>query len=249
MSAEPMVWTYWEGPCPDYIGLCLETIRRQCNAIVLDRARFDTIWTEDRDLPIDDLYVAHRADFIRAYLLRHFGGMWIDADCIVLNSLAPLAELLTAHDLVAYREPTGGITNNLLLARADTPIVNAYYSAIVEHLRQRRQISWLEIGSVPLTAAIDAYPDQAIVLPPDRIMPISWYEQAKFLDGADTVLANATDAYCYMLSNNSMPACVKAASRHELLCGSMLLSDLFRAALGDEKVAPNQPRALPLISR
>ena len=239
MDGEPMVWTYWEGPCPDYIRLCLETIRRRCNAIVLDRASFDALWTEDRDVPIDQLYVAHRADFIRAYLLRHYGGMWLDADCIVLKSLTPLAELLARYDLVAYREPTGSITNNLLLARPLTPVVNAFYGAVVEHVRHRRPIAWLEIGSIPLTAAIETHRERAAVLAPDRIMPISWSEQGRFLGAAEPGSADQRDALCYMLSNNSMPASVKSASRDELLGSLTLLGELFRAALEVEMIAPN----------
>ena len=46
-----MVWTYWEGPCPDFIELCLESMRRRCNVTVLNRATFDAMWTPDRDLP------------------------------------------------------------------------------------------------------------------------------------------------------------------------------------------------------
>jgi hypothetical protein len=235
-----MVWTYWEGPCPDYIRLCLDTIRYRCQATVLDRASFDALWHDDRDVPIDALYVAHRADFVRAYLLSHYGGMWIDADCIVLASMAPLAGLLARYDVVAYREPTGGtITNNLVLARSQTPLVNAFYGAVAEHVRRRRPISWLEIGSIPLTAAIEAHVDRAVVLPPDRIMPVSWSEQDKFLAAADPGTADGRDAFCYMLSNNSMPASVKSATREELLAAPTLLGELFRTALEVEMIAPN----------
>ncbi len=109
----PPVWTYWEGLCPPYVELCLDSLRRHAGARVLDRASFDGLWTSDRDLPIDALYVAHRADYIRAYLLRHYGGFWIDADCVLLRPVAPLAALLDQHDLVTYREPAGSIANRL----------------------------------------------------------------------------------------------------------------------------------------
>src|SRR5260370_37966393 len=105
MIAEPVAWTYWEGPCPDYIQLCLDSIRRWCNVRVLDPAGFDELWLEDRDVAIDKLYVAHRADFIRVYLLYHYGGAWIDADCIVLKAIGPLASPLGKHGLVYYKGP------------------------------------------------------------------------------------------------------------------------------------------------
>lgn len=249
---EPAVWTYWEGPCPDYIKMGLESIQRWCNARLLDRGGFDELWQEDRDLAIDSLYVAQRADFIRVYLLLHYGGAWIDADCIVLKSIAPLAGHLASHDLVAYKEPQGSITNNFLIAKARSPIMHTYYAGVVSHLRQRRPISWSEIGSVPLTAAIQKYARAAQVLSSETIMPISWAESRRFLDEVPqealdhAVRGDGTlhdpRATCYMLSNHSMPEVVKAMSRTEILSSRTFLSYLFRLALSGaalETIAPN----------
>jgi SAM-dependent methyltransferase len=141
---------------------------------------------------------------------------------------------------VAYREPAGSITNNLLIARAHAPVVKTFYDAVAEHLRQRRAISWLEIGSIPLTAAIAAHPGAARVLSAEGVMPISWTETAKFLEPVEPGRA-AVDprAFCYMLSNHSMPDALKSATRDELLSGPMLLGHLFRAALADDGTAPS----------
>jgi len=243
--AEPKeltVWTYWEGPCPDYIQLCIQSMRRWCNLRLLDRKGFDDLWLEDCDLAVDGLYIAHRADFIRAYLLHHYGGAWIDADCIVLKPIAPLASYLADHDLVYYREPGGTVTNNFFLANPQTPLTRFYYEAVTAHLRANRPIQWLEIGSVPLTAAIQSNPSAAFELPTESIMPIAWNESQRFLDpvpeqaleqashGAGT-LHNA-QSICYMLSNHSMPDLVKTLSKEELLTRPVLLTYLFHAALG-----------------
>src|SRR5271157_214569 len=252
MLHEPRVWTYWEGPCPDYIQMGLESIQRWCNARVLDRQGFDELWREDRDLPIDTLYVAQRADFIRVYLLLHYGGAWIDADCVVLKSIAPLAAPLATCDLVAYREPQGTITNNFLIANAQSAIMRSYYAAVVSHLREQRPISWLAIGSVPLTAAIQKYPMAAQLLPSETIMPISWTESRRFLEQVpqnaldDALHGNGTlhnpRATCYMLSNHSMPEVVKTMSRTEILTSTTFLNYLFRLALAGvafETIAPH----------
>jgi hypothetical protein len=85
------IWLYWEGPRPGYIDLCLQSVLLQHpDAHLLDRAGFDRLWRSDRDLPIDDLSLNHKSDFIRAYLLQHYGGLYLDMDCIVLRSLAPI---------------------------------------------------------------------------------------------------------------------------------------------------------------
>ena len=251
MIHELQVWTYWEGPCPEYIRLCRETILRWCNVRVLDRADFDVLWVEDRDVLIDKLYVAHRADFVRAYLIHHYGGAWIDADCIMLRSIAPLAEHLATHDLLYYREPLGTISNNFFMGNPGTPVTRAYYEAVIAHLRAQLPIGWLDIGSIPLSSAIQINPESAYRLPTEIIMPISWTDSQRFLDPiAEEALEEATQgrarlhddrAYCYMLCNHSMPAAIKSFSRSEILAAPMLLSYLFRVALwGDSSaVTPN----------
>jgi SAM-dependent methyltransferase len=252
MTHEPAVWTYWEGPCPDYIKLCLESIRRWCNVRVLDRAGFDELWVDDRDLAIDKLYVAHRADFIRVYLLHHFGGTWIDADCIVLRSIAPLASHLATHDVAYYRQPEGSISNNFLMANAQTPVTRSYYESVVAHVRSQRPIAWLEIGSVPLTAAIQSHPNAAHQLKTEAIMPVSWAENQRFLGPVpQQALEDATQgrgrlhdprAFCYMLSNHSMPGAMKTMTQEEILARPILLNYLFRVArsgAGVRTAAPN----------
>jgi hypothetical protein len=241
MIDQPQVWTYWEGPCPDYITLCIETIRRWCKVNVLGRAEFEELWRHDRDLTIDSLYVAHRADFIRVYLLHHYGGAWIDADCIVLRSIAPLASYLSSHDLIYYREPCGIISNNFLLAKAQTSITHSYYEAVVAHVRARRPIAWLDIGSIPLTTAIERHPDAAQDVPSEAIMPICWCQSQRLLDRvSEKALEDAAQrrpelhdsrAYCYMLCNHSLPKSIKAMSRPEILTSPTLLNYLFRVSL------------------
>ncbi len=248
----PVVWTYWEGQCPDYIKLCLENMQQWCNAEVLDRAGFDRLWKEDRDVDIDRLYVAHRADFIRVYLLRHYGGAWIDADCVVLNSIDPLVGHLANHDLVYYREPTGTVSNNFLIAEAQTPVICCYYDSVTAHLRAQRPIDWLEIGSIPLAAAIEQHVDAVHMLETETIMPISWNESQRFLENVPReALEEAsrgkgnlhnTRSFCYMLCNHSMPEAVKSMSRDEIIDQPMFLSYLFRvtqSAASMSKIAPN----------
>ena len=57
-----------------------------------------------------------------------------------------------------------------------------YYDSVVAHLRERPPISWLEIGSVPLTAAINKHTNAAQMMATETIMPISWTESQRFLD-------------------------------------------------------------------
>lgn len=235
-------WTYWEGPRPPLIDLCLATLRRTFGVHILDRAGFDALWTEDRDIDIDRLYVAHRADFIRAYLMRYHGGVWFDADCVGLRPLGALESRLPDYDMIVSYEPRGIVGNYFLMARPGSPTVVDYYDRVVEHLRARRPIDWLEVGSIPLGQALAAHPDRSLILHHRHIMPVCWSKAASFLEplAHDPVLE--PEAYCYMLSNHSLPAAAKSAGHWALLSGRTLLGAVLREALGGTHVNEHDPQ-------
>lgn len=116
------IWLYWDGPQPGYINLCLQTVLSHHSDVqLLNRARFEELWREDWDLPIDELALNHQSDFNRAYLLQHYGGLYLDVDCVVLRNLDPLLELAKVHGFVGYREPQGYMSCNFMAAQASTP--------------------------------------------------------------------------------------------------------------------------------
>jgi hypothetical protein len=109
------LWMYWEGPMPGYIDLCCRTVRAHAARVeLLDRAAFETLYRHDRDLPIDTLPLAQKADFIRAYLLVHHGGLYIDADCVVLGALDPVFDLADEAEFVGFRDSLGHMSNSFM---------------------------------------------------------------------------------------------------------------------------------------
>jgi hypothetical protein len=122
MRTEYPVWTYWEGPMPDWIAGCLETVRRHAPSLrVLGPAEFDALRDRDRDLNLSKLHVAQRSDFIRSFLLMRFGGFWIDADCIVMRDLSPIVSQLGAVEVIAHRERQGYFSNAFFGAKIRAP--------------------------------------------------------------------------------------------------------------------------------
>jgi SAM-dependent methyltransferase len=237
------VWSYWEGPCSPLIELCLTTLARHAQARILDRDGFEALWKFDRDLPIDELYVAHRADFIRAYLLRFHGGVWLDADCLVLRDLSSLLRQMEGKDLGVFRQKVGGIANNFLVARADAPVMVDFYERIVRHLRARRPIHWTEIGTIPLSDAIACHRAVTHEFDRDAIMPICWSEAERCLElhypGDLNNHSQDEGPYCHMLSNHSLPAELKITPRSELVCGPNLIGAVLRRALSQEDTTMN----------
>jgi hypothetical protein len=55
---------------------------------VFDPAAFDALWEQDRNLTIDHLGPYYRSDYVRAHLLRHFGGLGVAVSRAVRRSSA-----------------------------------------------------------------------------------------------------------------------------------------------------------------
>lgn len=226
------VWLYWEQTLPPYLELCLETVRRHHpDAVLLDRASFDALHHADRDLPIDVLGPHHRADFIRAYLLRHQGGLWLDVDFVCLRPLDELFDLPDPVGFCGYRVDQGGVSNAFIWARPGSTVAAEFYDRVCSHLREGHRIDWLEIGSLALTPVVDEHPDEVHLLDPDLVSPIPWHQSARFEQPGDAESLADSGRYGVMLSNNSMSADWRARPRDDVLTSDTLLGDLLRRAL------------------
>jgi hypothetical protein len=237
------IWLYWEGAQPAYLGLCIETVRAQnpnAEVVLLDRAGFDELFVHDRDIDLDRLTPVKRSDFLRAYLLREFGGLYIDVDCVVLDSLEPAFAAAESTGFSVVHQDDGELQTNFMLSPAGGPVVCELYDRICATLRGGGPLAWLDLATVPLMPAIEAYPDTVTLLPTNRVAPIHWSEPERFLARApDEVHRGNLDeqALCYMLSNdmikkgeNTRQLC--DLGRRELLEDDTFLSFLFRRALG-----------------
>ncbi|MDR5748854.1 glycosyltransferase [Caballeronia sp. LZ029] len=208
------VWVYWEGPCSAWIRACRRTIARHAPGVrFLDPQAFDALRDHDRDIDLSDLGVAQRADVVRAFLLQRYGGLWIDADCLVMQTLQPVLNLLREYDYVAHRERSGLVSNGFIGARPGSRIASAHYTRVCQILRARGPVHWTTLGSEPLTAVLEADSSGWHELPCERIQPICWSRPEVFFEEADDIThARAVDerALCYMLSNTTI--CKHAAA-------------------------------------
>lgn len=202
------VWVYWEGPRPQWIEACWRTLAAAAPQVrLLDAQSFDRLWDRDRDIQLARLQVAHRADFIRAFLLARFGGMWIDADCLVMQPLLPVLEHLRTHAFVAHRERVGLVSNAFIAARPGSAIAAEFYRRVCAVLRTRRPLGWNGIGAVPLTAVLEENRGDWYELPCERVQPICWSTPELFFaqrSAAEHASAFDDKALCYMLSNGAV---------------------------------------------
>ena len=235
------IWLFWEGACPPFIGLCLETIRRHHpDAVLLDRAGFDRLWRHDRDLPIDSLSLNHLSDYVRAYLLAHHGGLYLDADCVLLRPLTPLLDMAAVHGFVGYREPQGYMSCNFMIARPGDKLARDHYARVVARIREGAPFRWLDLASTRMDEAVAAHGAHALILPTASIMPLPWQDMVALLASREDAAHDAlfpADSWMAMLSNGMikyepMTRPISLMPRETLLGDSIYLSYLLRRALG-----------------
>jgi hypothetical protein len=199
------IWMYWEGHRPEWISMCERTVRAHADDVrVLSPEDFDLMRDCDRDIDVSGLCVAHRADFIRSYLLRKHGGLWIDSDCIVIKDLQPWLNRLAQYEFIGYKERQGHVANNFMAARPGSSIATEYYRRICSLLRSRTQLSWLTLGSDALTSVLSELNRPWLQIGYELVQPICWSQPRLFFairQPAQHAAAFNERSICYMLAN------------------------------------------------
>lgn len=109
----PPLWLYHDLPHhqwrrPEYHHICLETVKRHCarQFRIVSLNRYNT-YTYVPDLRKDLWHKcspSQRVDLMRWELLSRYGGLFLDADVVVMRDLGPLMKKLGEHDCVLFGE-------------------------------------------------------------------------------------------------------------------------------------------------
>ena len=231
------VWAYWEGPCPAWIEECRRTIAAHApGARLLTPESFAGLRDRDHDIDLTRLLVVHRADFIRAFVLARYGGLWIDSDCLVMQPLRPLLDRIQEHDFVAHRERSGLVSNGFIGARPGSRIAALYYDRLCRILRSRRALGWTSLGSQPLNEVLAAAGVPWLELPCESIQPICWSNPAAFFARGSRPVHEArfdVRALCYMLSNTEVRRHMAAGDSGDLMEPDTFFRFLLDTALAN----------------
>jgi hypothetical protein len=202
------IWMYWEGPRPGYIDLCTQTAQRHHPDLrLLSREDFEALRTSDRDVDIDRLRVNHRSDYVRSYLLLNYGGLYFDADCVVMKPLQLVLEAAAKVGFCGYREPDGYMSCNLMASQPHGAVITDHYNRVVSAITAGNDLEWLELASWPMDRAVESHPGSVCLLPTELVMPLPWRDNDQLCRrGPDEEHEKMfrPEALCYMLSNNTV---------------------------------------------
>lgn len=231
----PRIWTYWEGPRPPWINLCLRTIERNIPGVEVLTPESWAAMYDGRDVPRETLDRQRpnvKSDFIRAWLLHRIGGIWIDADAIVFRDVRPIWGRLQTADFAAYRvlRPNPQLCTALMAATPNSRIGERYYRLMVAALADGRRLATLAIGPRVLMRARRETPEAELALAPNRLVhPIHW-QRAKLLRARAGTWRPDPEAYCCMLTHRALGP-LRQWPADELIGSDTVAGECFRLAL------------------
>jgi len=107
---KPILWMFWEtlpgNKKPGYIDLCYQSVLHNSNEcfeiIYLNEHKIKKYLPELKKYNLDHLKIQHKADFYRYLLLEKYGGLWVDADILLLKCPCQYTKKLKDHDYIGF---------------------------------------------------------------------------------------------------------------------------------------------------
>lgn len=248
------IWTYWEDVQseslrPWYIDACLQTMKAHCNSdgFELHILGVDNYQDYLPEITSDILQLKSkyprlkarfRANYIRGWLLYNYGGVWLDADTIVLNNFHPVLELLNNHDFVGAITPKRQqIITGFLAVNPKTNIMEEYIAKFDKILQDNKD--WISNDSYTIPVMTDIVDresrnDDGIkmhIYTGNEVYPIKYPDRDVFIRPGNVDDYIDATTMCVMLFNNSYSWQWKAESFDRMIGEDILLSKLLKYGL------------------
>jgi hypothetical protein len=243
-DAPGRVWMYWEKRRPTsirtpYLDLCLETVEANLDGLSLEVVDERTIydWLPDLDQATWERLPrpASRSDYGRNRLLWLYGGIYLDFDCVVIDSMRRLLEPLSRTSLAGWGDASDGLFyNNLLAARAGSPFLEDWI--VAQDRLLHGSDDWPALGYAALGQHLAGDVARRVehhTFAEDQVAPIPWHHAAQFFSTTASPEPLLTRRpMTVMLWNRAMGERLEHASATQLLTGKTLLSRLLRIGSG-----------------
>lgn len=157
------VYSYWEGPMPKYIEMCVKSMRDYCPEFILitpenvDEYLNGTglsVWWKSVRNP------AHRADCIRVAIINKHGGLWVDCDTIFINPISEFEEYVDfiKSDFIYTRWSDGRCPNGYFWGKQGNPVTGEWIEKINMILDKKTGGGgqWTSFGEKILTPIINS---------------------------------------------------------------------------------------------
>ena len=234
-----IIWMYWENSgksMPEYINLCIQTIKKHKGNSQLNLLNQDSINQYLPDLRPEwhELKrAAHKADYIRTRLVYKYGGMWLDCDMVALKDIEPL---FSFPDIYDYACQNIEASIGCFVARPGCELLKKVIEAQDKVLNENLSgFQWNGIGNELLKEFGQDYPYHQ--WPKWTLDEISGGKVSKLLSRNESIEKNLCgNAVIFHFCNECIgPLIKKYVKDRQLLTSNMLMSKIFRKALAIEE--------------
>jgi len=256
------VWIYWENrknkPEPVYITLSRWTMLynlQNCTLVIVTPDNVEKylpgITKTTQNIQVDiqgraDRFlrkfqsprknIAVKCDVIRAQLLQRYGGIYIDADAIILRDLDKYFEYLKSFNFFGMKRSSHGknhVSVNFYGANANTTIINEYSSKQKSIIVNNSEVHYNQLGGSLLTEVFDNHEKETFCLDEKETQPVT-FEDARsvFIDtNIDIEDVISPEQKIFMLYNGPFNNELKDIDIKDLYNSDMLISKVFRKSL------------------
>jgi hypothetical protein len=178
------VFIYWVGKEYSLIKLLRKTIYRHATNgrgynvhFITDKNLNEYI----KDVPswFHIVLPAVQADYIRVQVICERGGIWLDSDTLVVDSLDPLFDIIERKDGFLLKENNEKLCNGVFGSKPRTPLLLEWkrlQTSIME--RERGNVTWTAIGNGILETLHkenpSVYSNYEIMNGLDTMYPVNW---------------------------------------------------------------------------
>lgn len=246
------MWVYWENAygssTPDYIKLCMESVKKYCsqdfNLIVLDGKSVYDYLPELASLNMKNLLIAQKVDIIRILLLCKYGGLYVDADTIIMRSPKEIVEKLIDYDYVGFgctgnkcNYGYGRPSNGIMASRENGVLVSRIKNNILNKIIDRKQWDYFDLGKYIIWEELDIllndgyeYYHYSNDYDGTRDRYGNWIETSK-LFSEDPIDYNNENILLFVILYNSQMDDIRRLDKEYLLNSNLNISKYIRKSL------------------
>lgn len=230
------IWMYWESngkPTPEYISLCIESIKKHKGSLnfhILDSASVAEFLPGIREEWQFLKRAAHKADYIRTRLVHRYGGIWIDCDMAAVRDLEPLFDFPDNYDYACQSIES---SIGCFLARPGCALLEELMQEQDKALnRSPLEFEWHELGNGPLRKLGPTYKYWS--WPKWTLDEIPGNKALKLLSRTEQLQSNLDkNAILFHFNNEATGRHINLHLRRgRTLKSNMLISKILRHALG-----------------
>jgi hypothetical protein len=198
-----------------------------------------------KDVPkyFSNMLPAHQADFVRVNVICDYGGIWLDSDTIVLNSLDSLFEYIENKDGFFIKENNSILCNGIFGSKAHTPLMTEWRKQMMNLLnRDSGKITWAAIGCMMLDKMynknVELYNNYKIFDGLDNLYPVNWKDcLTEFIDKPYDNYKNIVREYQpLVVLVNSVYKKLEDKTVEEILNGNMPLNYFINKSFENMKL-------------